>query len=107
MWADITTMTDTYSDHGWIFEALERLRADMNAQHVRMRDDMNAGLSNIRAELQVQNGRVQKTETRLTVIETEREGEKSQALKRGTWAGLLAAGGVTLGVEWVKRMWRP
>ena len=48
-------MTPT-TDHGWIYEALERLCTDMQQQHVRLRDDMNRGFDALRMEIRHESG---------------------------------------------------
>jgi hypothetical protein len=43
---------------------------------------------------------------RVLVIETQRDEEKKAALRRGTWAGILAAGGVTSLWEVLRHLWK-
>lgn len=62
----------------------------MQAQFAELRGEMRQGFVAIRDEMRVQNGRVSKGENRLTVIETERAIEARTALRRSTWAGIIA-----------------
>lgn len=59
-------------------------------------------LDEIKGLLRVQNGRVGLAETRLTIIETERKKEAESMLRRGTWAGIVAACGFEALMEVVK-----
>jgi hypothetical protein len=83
-------MTPT-TDHGWIYEALERLRTDMQQQHVRLRDDMNRGFDALRMEIRRETDRVDDHSDRITMIETARTVEEKAAVKHGTWAGIMTS----------------
>jgi hypothetical protein len=43
---------------------------------------------------------------RVLIIETQREEEREAAVRRGTWAGIFAAGGVTGVIEAVRHFWK-
>lgn len=86
----------------WILRLLEGIREDNRATLVQlrsdmsqMRSDMNDGFERMRDEMQIQNGRVRKSEERILVIETERKEEDKQAVKRGVWTGIVASAGLT------------
>lgn len=91
----------------WLFNRMNALEEQMREQHQRLRSDMNAGFEKVSHDLR--QTVISMTPTcrahgeRLLVIETERGIEKSQALKRGTWAGLAAASGFTILWEVIKR----
>ncbi len=81
----------------WLYHELTDLREQLRENHSRLRADMNLGFSNLAAEMHDGfariDARAEHHSGRLTIIETERGMEKSQALRRGTWAGLVSAGG--------------
>ena len=96
------TMPLPTTDHGWIYEALQSLRNDMTQQHTRLREDVNRGFDAMRVTMEAQNDRMNDHSERLVVIETERRGEAALAVKRGTWAGILASAGLTGAIAAVK-----
>jgi len=81
----------------WLFHRLNTLEEQMIDQHVRLRTDMNIGFATLATEMH--NGftridaRAESHSVRLVTIEAERGIEKTQAVRRGTWAGLASAGG--------------
>ena len=83
----------------WLLNRLDVIEAQMREQHQRLRSDMNAGFLSLTTEMR--NTVAAMTPTcvahgdRLLVIETERKIEAGRAMKRGTWAGLAAAAGLT------------
>lgn len=83
------------AERDWLYEMLEGMRQDQRDSLAQMRIDMNKGFDQMRDEMQIQNGRVRKSEDRLTIIETQRTEEDKQAVKRGVWAGLVASAGLT------------
>lgn len=91
---------------------MEGMRTDQKDAMTQIRLDMNRGFDQLRSEMQIQNGRVRKSEeniaeneTRITTIETERRMEDKQAIRRGGWAGLIAAAGLGGVVELAKALW--
>ncbi len=48
-----------------------------------------------------------KVADRVLTIEIQRADEKAQALKRGVWAGIGAASGVSLLIEGLRHLWKP
>ena len=98
------TMPTPTTDHGWIYEALQALRNDMTQQHTRLREDVNRGFDAMRVTMEAQNDRMNDHSDRLVVIETERRSEAAHALRRGTWAGIAAAAGLTAAIDAVKWM---
>lgn len=100
-------MTDSHQPPGyaWLAQAIQDLRGEVREGHHRLRADMNAGFEKLDTQIRIQNGRVNDAEDRLLVIETERRGEASEAIKKGTLAGLLGAGGLTGILEAIRRLW--
>lgn len=91
-------------ERDWLYELLEGLRQDQREQAAQFRLDMNTGLSSVRDELRLQNGRVRETENRLTKIEVERQEEDKQAVKRGMFTALLASSGLTVVIKLAERL---
>lgn len=79
------------------YEALTALRADHQEQYERFSKDLREGFDKLRDEMRAQNGRV-------TRLETAREFEEKQAVKRGTWAGIFSAAGLTGVLEGLKHL---
>lgn len=76
------------SDLSVYLEQVQSLRTEMLAQHGRQSErmekltsDMNGGLNGIRAEMQLQNGRVAKNEGDVRVLE-----ERVQPVQRAVYA---------------------
>lgn len=93
-------------ERDWLYEMLEGLRRDQREQSAALRVEMSHGFEQLRDEMQIQNGRVRKSEERLTIIETERAGEERLAVKRGAAIALLASAGLTGLVELAKGLFR-
>jgi len=88
----------------WLYEELRDLREQHREAHARLRTDMNAGFAAMTQEMRWRSERLDDHSQRLVIIETERKGEQSQAMKRGTWAALLGAAGLTAAWEGWKKM---
>lgn len=84
------------------FEAHQQIMQEMQRLHVRQREHIDAKVAEVRESLDDQAKEHRMVERRVTIIETQREDEAQQAVKRSTWAGLLAAAGLTGVVELVK-----
>jgi hypothetical protein len=91
---------------GWLFDKLDQLSEQMTSQHSRLREDMHVGFDKLREEMRVQNGRVTETVHRVTVLETRSEDDRAAASRRGTWAGIVAAAGLTGLLEGIRALWR-
>ena len=89
---------------GMFFEAINQLRKDFAEAHARLRTDMTAGFGDLSSKLDAHAKDDQAVADRVLVMETERKGEQSQAMKRGTVAALLGAAGLTGAWEGFKRM---
>jgi hypothetical protein len=79
----------------WLYNELTDLRREVREQHTRLRTDMNKGFEGMREELSHRDPQCSDHSNRLIVIETERKLEKARVIRRGTWAGLIAATGLT------------
>ena len=84
-------MSPTDTPPSWVMTLMSEIRRDISAQHAQLRTEMADGFAALRAELQVQNGRVRAGEDRLTKIETAREIEDKVSMRRGSVAGAIAA----------------
>jgi hypothetical protein len=91
----------------WLEKRLDAIELQMTEQHQRLRSDMYAGFDKVAAKLDQHADDDAKVANRVLVIETNIAAEERQAVKRGTWAGLLAAFGLTAGWELVQKIWRP
>ena len=89
---------------GIFFETINQLRKDFQESHGRLRRDMTEGFADLSSKLDVHAKDDQDVADRVLVIETERKGEQSQSMKRGTWAALLGAAGLTAAWEGWKKM---
>jgi hypothetical protein len=54
----------------WVMSLMQGIRTEMATQHAEMRKEVADGFTALRGEMRVQNGRVAKSEERLTAIET-------------------------------------
>lgn len=105
-------MTDTPErrETDWMWNQLNAMRDDMKEQHQRLRSDMHAGFDKLSHEIRERvnplERRAEDHSGRLIVIETERRSEAAQALKRGTWAGLLAAVGFQALMKVIEHWWK-
>ena len=90
----------------WLFQRLNTLEDQMREQHQRLRSDMNAGFMQVTHEVRVgfvsTDERLKDHGDRILVIETTRMMERREAGKRGTWAGIAAASGLTVIWELLK-----
>ncbi len=90
---DETIMGDlTHKD---FYDAIQKLHDQINERHTSLRVSMEAGFSRLDVKLDQHASDDAKVESRVTIIETERREEAKLAIKRGTWAGILAAFGLT------------
>lgn len=87
----------------WLWNELNALRDTITSQHQRVREDINAGFTRVSHEVKEVDRRIADQLARIIVIETERGIEKTQAVKRGTWAGLIAASGITVALKLLDR----
>ena len=88
----------------WLLDRFNSLETQLREQHQRLRSDMNAGF--VRLEDRMAN-HIQDDNAvadRVLRMETQREDEAKAAVRRGTWAGLLAAAGLSGAVE-VFKIW--
>ena len=89
----------------WLYDELAVMRRETTEQHQRLRADMTAGIDRIRAELVVRQDVIQDHGDRLLIIETQRMAESHQAVRRSTWAGMIAAALLTALMKLVELIW--
>ena len=89
-------------ENQWLHEELRSLRQDMTVLHQTTRAELQGLGQQILAKLESHAEDDRLVANRVLVIETQRSEEAKQSMKRGTWAGILAAGGITGTVEIVK-----
>lgn len=93
----------------WLFQRLNALEDQMREQHQRLRSDMNAGFMKVAHEISERvspiERRAEDHSGRLIVIETERRAEAAQSMKRGAWAGILAATGLQACLKMFEHWW--
>ena len=87
----------------WLTQRLDSLERRMVEHNQAMRADMNTGFRDMANRFTAHEDEDQDVKTRVTVIETERDIEKSVAGRRGALAGSVAAGLILTAVEAVKR----
>lgn len=97
-------MADPVSQ-GIFFERMEQLQRQFIDSHTRLRHSMEAGFDDLRQKLDDHAKDDQKVADRVLVIETERKSEQAQAVRRGTWAGLLSATGLTALLKALEGHW--
>ena len=94
----------------WLFHRLNTLEDQMREQHQRLRSDMNGGFATLAHEIGERIAPIERRSEdhsgRIIVIETERRAEAAQAIKRGTWAGILAATGVQASLKVLEHWWK-
>lgn len=86
----------------YFLEELRLLRAEQTERHQRMRSEMHAGFDKVTMEVRQ---RLDDHSGRLLIIETERKVEQTQSVRRGTWAGILAATGLTALMKVIEGTW--
>ena len=73
------------------FDQLNRLREEDIARHRGLREDIAFGFRDLGAKLDAHTQEDRDVADRVLTMETERAGEKAQAVKHATWAGIVAA----------------
>ncbi len=87
----------------WLTQRLDSLERRMVEHNQAIRADMNTGFRDLATRFSSHEDEDQDVATRVTVIETERDIEKSVAGRRGALAGSIAAGLVLTAVEALKK----
>lgn len=93
--------------NAWLFEALDGLRREMTDQHQRLRTDVNAGFADQRVEVQALRADLTKMAIHLNTLQTQKEMEERQAMKRGAWAGVLAGFLISVVMKLFDFLWNP
>lgn len=84
---------------GQFFERMQQSDDRQIEAHQRLRKSMEDGFALLRTELHEHSKEDRLVADRVLVIETQRADEAKAAVKRGAWAGILAAAGLTGVVE--------
>lgn len=90
------------------YEEMQKLRGDFQVMQTLLRGSMTEGFTGLSDKLDAHAKDDAAVEKRVTRIEIERQGEQNQAMKRGTWAAMIGAAGLTAAWEAVKHVagWR-
>jgi hypothetical protein len=86
----------------WLWDTMTSMREEMTAQHGRLRSDISAGADRLRQEIREVSDKVDTLSKAVVRIEAQRELEEKQSVRRGAWAGILAAAGLTALLEGFK-----
>lgn len=86
------------------FEAVQQLRDLIDAKHSNQRIYIAERFDALDRNMDIHAAEDRLVEKRVTRIETEREIEGKQAMRRGVWAGILASVGLNGLVQAVKMM---
>ena len=90
----------------WLFNELSMLKDETKERHERLRGDMKSGFDLLVVKLDQHAKDDAAVEKRVTIIETQRTDEEKQAVRRGTWAGILAAAGLTGALKAIEHLWK-
>jgi hypothetical protein len=87
----------------WLEYQFESMRDDVKDRHDRLRADMQANFTalGMKFDHHVEDDNL--LENRVLVMETERKGEKAEASKKGAIMGIIAATGLTVVWELIKK----
>ncbi len=92
------------------FEAFQQLLDKIDVKHASMRQYVGDRADKLEAIARAHSiddaAQFKAINDRVLVIEIERSGEKAQAVKHGTWAGIVAAATLTSLIEGLKRLLR-
>ena len=97
---DSNAMTEEFRT--WLWDTMTGMRDEMAAQHGRLRSDISAGADRLRMEIREVSEKVDTLSRAVVRIEAQRELEEKQSVRRGAWAGILAAAGLTALWELIK-----
>lgn len=97
------TMGDPVTQ-GQFFQAIEQLRADHLEAHKRLRETIETGFEKVGERMEKHEADDRIVANDVLIIKTQRQMEAAQALRRGTWAGILAAAGLTGLLEGMKHL---
>lgn len=86
----------------WLYDHIEAVRSDFREAHKRLRGDLTDQLSRLERKFDEHAAQARRIETSLTVIQTERDMEERLHTRRGAWAGIVAAAGLTGLIETAK-----
>lgn len=89
------------------FATIDQLRKEADDRHQRLRQAISDGFHDLTKKLEEHSKEARSVADRVLTMETQRTEEKAQAVRRGTWAGLAAASGVSLLFEIWRRLSGP
>lgn len=89
---------------GQFFEAMKQLREDSHESHKRLRETIEGGFEKVGERFDAHEREDRIVANDVLIIKTQRQMEAAQALKRGAWAGIIAAAGLTGALEAVKHL---
>lgn len=86
------------------FATIEQLRQDGLLRHRNIREDITIGFRDLSLKLDAHTKEDREVADRVLTMETERAVEKAEAVKRATWAGIVAAASMNAIFEVSKRV---
>lgn len=87
------------------YDAMRTLEASMQAKHSSMRETVTDHFERLSMRVTAHEEEDRQVEKRLAKIEVQREEETKQTVKRGTYAGIIGAFGLTTIWEIMKAKW--
>lgn len=86
----------------WLYNELSQLRNEMREQHQRLRSDFSAMIEGLRRDQQDHQEFDDETRRRVDKIQTERDVEERQMVKRSSWIALIVSAGLMAAWEIVR-----
>lgn len=78
----------------WLYQELTALRSEMREQHQRLRSDFSSAIDRLRADMAEHQDFDNETRTRVDRIQTERDVEDKQIVRRSTWLSIVFSAAV-------------
>lgn len=89
------------------YAALQELRNHLDTKHMNLRESMESAFGRLDTKLDQHAREDAIVADRVLVIETQRKEEARLALKKGTWAGIIAGAAVSITVKLLDYWGRP
>lgn len=89
---------------GQFFEAIQQIRDQIEAKHASMRQYVGERADAIEATMVEHSKEDRLVADRVLVIETQRADEAKAAMKRGAWAGMIAAAAMSGAIQAIKAL---
>lgn len=86
------------------FQVTTDMRREWDERHKTMRGDINHGFDRLALQLESHARDDKDVADRLLIVETQREAEKAEVVRRSTWMALTASAALTAGWQMVKHM---